>query len=104
MSNIIITINKKYGKLDGAWSRWYADGIKEEEGAYKNGTKVGIWSRYGMNGIVVEEWNFDNQGRNLYEVTYYDNGTVKEYKDYFSKTLQEYNTDGSLKGDKIPFH
>ena len=68
-------INKKYGKLDGSWSRWYADGIKEEEGAYKNGTKVGTWSKYGMNGVVIEEWNFDNQGRNLYEVTYYDNGT-----------------------------
>ena len=103
-SNGFMEINKKYGKLDGAWSRWYADGIKEEEGAYKNGTKVGIWSRYGMNGIVVEEWNFDNQGRNLYEVTYYDNGTVKEYRDYFSKTLQEYNADGSLKGDKVPFN
>ena len=36
-----------------------------------------------MNGVVLEEWNFDNRGRNLYEVTYYDNGTVKEYKDYF---------------------
>ena len=103
-SNGFMEINKKYGKLDGSWSRWYADGIKEEEGAYKNGTKVGTWSKYGMNGVVIEEWNFDNQGRNLYEVTYYDNGTVKEYKDYFSKTLQEYNADGSLKGDKVPFH
>ena len=103
-SNGFMEINKKYGKLDGSWSRWYADGIKEEEGAYKNGTKVGTWSKYGMNGVVIEEWNFDNQGRNLYEVTYYDNGTVKEYRDYFSKTLQEYNADGSLKGDKVPFN
>ena len=65
---------------------------------------MGTWSKYGMNGVVIEEWNYDDQGRNLYEVTYYDNGTVKEYKDYFSKTLQEYNADGSLKGDKVPFN
>ena len=31
------------------------------------------------------------------------NGTVKEYKDYFSKTIQEYNIDGSKKGDFSPF-
>jgi antitoxin component YwqK of YwqJK toxin-antitoxin module len=71
-----------YGKLNGPWARWYADGKKEEEGAYKKGTKIGTWSRYGMNGVVIEEWNFDNKGRNLYEITYYDNGTVKEYRDH----------------------
>ena len=84
-------INKAYGKLDGLWIRWYSEGKKEEEGLYSRGTKIGTWSRFGTNGVVIEEWNFDNQGRNLYEVTYYDNGTVKEYRDYFSKTVQEYN-------------
>ena len=39
----------------------------------------------------------------IYEITYYKNGTVKEYKDYFSKTIQEYNLDGSKKGDISPF-
>ena len=97
-------INKAYGKLDGPWIRWYSEGKKEEEGLYSRGTKIGTWSRFGTNGVVIEEWNFDNQGRNLYEVTYYDNGTVKEYRDYFSKTVQEYNIDGSLKGEKTPFN
>ena len=96
-------INKLYGSMDGPWVRWYADGKKEEEGKYKNGVKVGTWSRFSIDGAMIEEWNYDNQGRNLYEISYYDNGTVKEYRDYFSKTIQEYNIDGSLKGDKIPF-
>tara|TARA_Y100001934_G_C12378759_1_gene790926 strand:- start:1992 stop:4079 length:2088 start_codon:yes stop_codon:yes gene_type:complete len=97
-------MSKLYGKLDGAWVKWYSDGKKEEEGKYKGGIKIGTWSRYSMEGAIIEEWNFDNKGRNLYEITYYDNGTVKEYRDFFSKTIQEYNVDGSLKGDKIPFN
>ena len=97
-------INKVYGTLDGSWTKWYADGKKEEEGKYKGGIKVGTWSRFSMAGTIVEEWNYDTKGRNLYEITYYDNGTVKEYRDFFSKTIQEYNVDGSIKGDKIPFN
>jgi len=97
-------INKVYGTLDGSWTKWYADGKKEEEGKYKGGIKVGTWSRFSMTGTIVEEWNYDTKGRNLYEITYYDNGTVKEYRDFFSKTIQEYNVDGSIKGDKIPFN
>ena len=30
-------INKVYGTLDGSWTKWYADGKKEEEGKYKGG-------------------------------------------------------------------
>ena len=97
-------INKLYGKLDGSWVKWYTDGKKEEEGEYKDGIKIGTWSRYSISGAVIEEWNFDTRGRNLYEITYYDNGTVKQYRDYFSKTIQEYNIDGSLKGNKTPFN
>ena len=97
-------INKLYGKLDGPWIKWYAEGKKEEEGEYKGGMKIGTWSRFSINGAIIEEWNFDNRGRNLYEITYYDNGTVKQYRDYFSKTIQEYNVDGSLKGKKTPFN
>ena len=97
-------INKVYGKLDGSWIRWYQEGKKQEEGKYKEGIKVGTWSRFNFDGTILEEWNYDNRGRNLYEITYYDNGTVKEYRDYFSKTVQEYNVDGSLKGEKVPFN
>ena len=68
------------------------------------GLHPGTWSRFSMSGTIVEEWNYDNKGRNLYEITYYDNGTVKEYRDFFSKTIQEYNVDGSIKGDKVPFN
>ena len=78
-------INKKHGFLDGKWIKWYAEGLKQEEGDYNQGIKVGTWSRYSMNGQILEEINYDNKGRNLYEITYYDNGTVREYKDYFSK-------------------
>ena len=91
-------INKKHGFLDGKWIRWYAEGLKQEEGEYSEGTKVGTWSRYNIDGQILEEINYDNKGRNLYEITYYNNGTVREYKDYFSKTVQEYNIDGSKKG------
>ena len=101
--NGYMEINKKNGFLSGQWIKWYAHGIKEEEGEYNQGIKVGTWSRYNINGLIVEELNYDNQGRNLYEITYYKNGTVKEYKDYFSKTIQEYNIDGSKKGDFFPF-
>ena len=96
-------INKLYGTLNGAWIKWYTDGKKEEEGEYNKGKKIGTWSRYNLTGVVVEEWNYDNLGRNLCEITYYDNGTVKRYSDYFSKTIQEYNSDGSMKGDKFSF-
>ena len=101
--NGFMEINKIHGFLDGKWIRWYAEGIKEEEGEYSEGTKVGTWSRYNINGQIIEEINYDNKGRNLYEITYYNNGTVREYKDYFSKTVQEYNIDGSKKGDFSPF-
>ena len=77
--------------------------ITGEEGEYSKGTKVGTWSRYNINGQIIEEINYDNKGRNLYEITYYNNGTVREYKDYFSKTVQEYNIDGSKKGEFSPF-
>ena len=96
-------INKKKGFLHGKWIRWYAPGLKEEEGEYSEGVKIGIWSRFSIDGKIMEELNYDNQGRNLYEITYYKNGIVKEYRDYFSKTTQEYNIDGSKKGDFIPF-
>ena len=101
--NRFMEINKKNGFLDGRWVRWYATGLKEEEGDYSKGIRVGTWSRYDINGQIIEESNYDNKGRNLYEITYYKNGTVKEYKDYFSKTIQEYNLDGSKKGDFSPF-
>ena len=97
-------VSKRYGKLSGPWVKWYSQGKKEEEGKYKNGIKVGTWSKYSMDGTVIEEWNYDNKGRNLYEITYYDNGTVKQYRDFFSKTVQEYNIDGSLRGDRTPFN
>jgi hypothetical protein len=29
--------------------------------------------------------------------------TVKKYRDYFSKTIQNYNIDGSISGEKISF-
>ena len=96
-------INKKYGILEGQWVKWYSDGKKEEEGFYDGGKKIGNWSKYNRSGIVLEEWNYDSQGRNLYEITYYDNGTVKRYCDYFSKTIQKYNRDGSIQGEKISF-
>jgi len=96
-------INKKNGSLDGGWVKWYSDGKKEEEGVYLKGKKIGSWSKYSMSGIVVEELNYDTYGRNLYEITYYNNGTVKKYCDYFSKTVQEYNSDGSMKGEKTSF-
>ena len=70
---------------------------------YLKGKKIGSWSKYSMSGIVVEELNYDTYGRNLYEITYYNNGTVKKYCDYFSKTVQEYNSDGSMKGEKTSF-
>ena len=101
--NGFMEINKVYGTLDGSWIKWYAEGKKEEDGEYKGGMKIGTWSRYNMTGVVVEEWNYDNKGRNLCEITYYNNGTVKRYCDYFSKTIQEYNMDGSMKGEKVPF-
>ena len=101
--NGYMEINKLDGILDGPWIKWYSKGKKEEDGEYKNGVKVGTWSRYNSLGLIIEEWNYDNQGRNLYEITYYKNGTVKEYRDFFSKTIQEYNIDGSKKGQTIPF-
>lgn len=96
-------INKKYGILEGQWVKWYSEGKKEEEGVYDGGKKIGNWSKYNRSGIVLEEWNYDSQGRNLYEITYYDNGTVKMYCDYFSKTIQKYNSDGSIQGEKTSF-
>ena len=50
--------------------------------------KVGTWSRYNIDGQILEEINYDNKGRNPYEITYYNNGTVREYRDYFSKTVK----------------
>ena len=96
-------INKKYGTLDGSWIKWYSDDKKKEEGEYRDGKKIGDWSKYSIDGVVIEEWNYDYHGRNLYEITYYNNGTVKKYCDYFSKTIQEYNIDGSMKGEKTSF-
>ncbi len=96
-------LNKINGVLDGSWVKWYSKGKKEEVGEYKDGVKVGTWSRYNLSGLILEEWNYDNQGRNLYEITYYKNGTVKEYRDYFSRTVQGYNMDGSKKGRFTPF-
>ena len=98
-----LEINKKDGYLHGPWLKWYSAGKKEEEGEYKDGIKVGNWIRYNLAGGINEEFNYDKQGRNLYEITYYNNGTVKQYRDYFSKTIQEYNIDGSKKGNYIPF-
>ena len=70
--NRFMEINKKNGFLDGRWVRWYATGLKEEEGDYSKGIRVGTWSRYDINGqIIEEESNYDNKGRNLYEITYY---------------------------------
>jgi len=96
-------INKKNGELNGRWVKWYSETGKEKEGEYKDGKKIGNWSTYSKSGTVIEEWNYDSQGRNLYEITYYDNGTVKKYCDYFSKTIQNYNSDGSISGEKISF-
>ena len=101
--NGYMEINKINGVLDGSWIKWYSKGKKEEEGTYQNGVKTGTWSRYNLKGLIIEEFNYDNQGRNLYEITYYKNGTVKEYRDFFSKTVQEYNMDGSKKGQTTPF-
>ena len=102
-ANGYMEINKKHGFLDGKWISWYAEGLKQEEGEYSEGIRVGTWSRYNINGQILEEINYDSKGRNLYEITYYNNGTVREYKDYFSKTVQEYNIDGSKKGEFSPF-
>lgn len=101
--NGYMEINKLNGVLNGTWVKWYARGKKEEVGEYKDGLKIGTWSRFNILGHLMEEWNYDNQGRNLYGITYYKNGTVKEYRDYFSKTVQEYNIDGSKRGKTIPF-
>ena len=101
--NGYMEINKVNGILDGSWVKWYSKGKKEEEGFYQKGIKTGTWSRYNVTGLLIEELNYDNKGRNLYEITYYTSGTVKEYRDYFSKTVQEYNIDGSKKGKTTPF-
>ena len=63
--NRFMEINKKNGFLDGRWVRWYATGLKEEEGDYSKGIRVGTWSRYDLNGQIIEESNYDNKGRNL---------------------------------------
>ena len=50
-----------------------------------------------------EEFTYDESGRFLFDIKYYNNGNVKRYRDHFSKTIREYNYDGSLKGELKTF-
>ena len=96
--NFLFEVNKIRGILEGPWKRLTLNNIKVEEGIYKQGLKIGTWYKYDNNGNLVEEFNYDESGRFLFDIKYYNNGNVKRYRDYFSKTIQEYNYDGSLKG------
>ena len=74
-----------------------------EKGNYKQGLKIGTWYKFNEKGILTEEFTYDDSGRFLFDIKYYNNGNVKRYRDYFSKTIQEYNYDGSQKGELKTF-
>ena len=96
--NFIFEVIKIRGILEGKWIKWSFDNIKIEEGNYKNGIKVGTWYKYDRKGNLTEEFTYDDSGRFLFDIKYYINGNVKRYRDHFSKTIREYNYDGSMKG------
>ena len=96
-------INKLQGVYEGKWEKWSEDNIKIEDGTYKNGLKVGTWYKYDDEGNVYEEFTYDESGRFLFDIKYYNNGNVKRYRDHFSKTIREYNYDGSLRGELKTF-
>ena len=52
---------------------------------------------------TVRLFTYDESGRFLFDIKYYNNGNVKRYRDHFSKTIREYNYDGSLKGELKTF-
>ncbi len=99
----IYEVNKTEGVLEGPWKKKTIDGIKIQEGIYKQGFKIGTWFIFNEEGLLSEEFNYDESGRFLFDIKYYNNGNVKRYRDYFSKTIQEYNYDGSQKGDLKTF-
>ena len=101
--NFIFEVNKLGGILEGPWKKMNANLVIIEKGNYKKGLKVGTWYKFSEDGILTEEFTYDDIGRFLFDVRYYNNGNIKRYRDYFSKTIQEYNYDGSQKGELKTF-
>ena len=99
----LFEVNKIRGVLEGKWNKWSLDNIKIEEGHYKEGVKIGTWYKYDTKGNLSEEFTYDESGRFLFDIKYYNNGNVKRYRDYFSKTIRDYNYDGSMKGELKTF-
>ena len=96
-------MNRVGGILEGLWKKMNVNLVLIEKGNYKQGLKIGTWYKFNEEGILTEEFTYDDSGRFLFDIKYYNNGNVKRYRDYFSKTIQEYNYDGSQKGELKTF-
>ena len=101
--DFIFEVNRVGGILEGLWKKMNVNLVLIEKGNYKQGLKIGTWYKFNEKGILTEEFTYDDSGRFLFDIKYYNNGNVKRYRDYFSKTIQEYNYDGSQKGELKTF-
>ena len=78
----------KNGTLDGLFTRWRVNGVKEREGSFKDGKKNGKWTEWYDNGQKIYEGNYkgldkwgDPQLDGLY-TGWYDNGQKRSYGTY----------------------
>jgi formylglycine-generating enzyme len=61
---------------DGKWTAYWSDGIKQEEGCYRDNQKAGTWTVWGRDGLPRERTEYNDSGRAI-QVTSYENGVVK---------------------------
>ncbi|WP_299110629.1 energy transducer TonB [uncultured Winogradskyella sp.] len=62
---------------DGPFKDYHDTGELMLEGQYKNGKRVGEWKGYNKKGQVVNISSFTNGKKNIPEISFFDNGTVK---------------------------
>lgn len=70
-----------YGKKDGVWRSYYADGLMEDSTFYHNGVPEGISIRYHHNGYQSDSSVFNKDGSGTY-VSWFDNGTPASAGNY----------------------
>ena len=84
-----------YGKKEGYYKAFHANGKLSFKYRYKNGLKHGRWYQYAKNGALMEEKSYHNGVMNGQKITYHDNG---------EKAFASTYVDGKLHGDKYVYN
>ena len=93
--------NYNDNKQNGLYTRWNADGIKVEEGTYKNSNMDGTFSFWYDNGNIDKKFNYKDDKVDGLQEWYYKNGVKSKSSEYSlgvkKGNFQEWYQSGQLK-------